>query len=153
MNSMTHQTLDLAATLRSRGHKLTPQRQIILDTLCEMGGHVTVAELYARVHSRFPAIDRSTVYRALDFFSELGLVGAAEIGGVAVYEMAPRPGDCGPHHHLVCRQCGDIAHAPNAAFEAFAARLRAEFGFAADMDNLTIQGLCRECGAPGEERN
>lgn len=142
---MSHTTLDLAAVLHESGHKLTPQRQIILDTLCEMGGHVTVAELYERVHGRFPAIDRSTVYRALDFFVALGLVRAAEIGGAAVYEIAGQSAH-GPHHHLVCRGCGDIDHVPDDAFAAFAARLRDDYGFAADVDNLTIPGLCRECG-------
>jgi Fe2+ or Zn2+ uptake regulation protein len=140
---MSHQTLDLAAALRDRGHKLTLQRQIILDALCEMGGHVTVAELYERVHGRFPAIDRSTVYRALDFFSELGLVGAAKMGGATVYEITTERG--GPHHHLVCRDCGHIDHAPGDLFNEFAARLSEAYGFAADVENLTIQGLCREC--------
>ena len=146
---MTHQSTDLPALVRAGGHRMTAQRQIILDTLCEMGGHVTVAELYERVRGRYPAIDRSTVYRALDFFVGLGLVGAAEIGGAAVYEIAGRD-DHGPHHHLVCRVCGEIGHVPDAAFAAFAARLRADYGFAADLDNLTISGLCRECsGAVG----
>ena len=145
---MTHTTLDLAAVVHRGGHKLTPQRQIILDTLCEMGGHVTVAELYERVHGRYPAIDRSTVYRALDFFAGLGLVGASTIGGVAVYEIAAGEGATGcAHHHLVCRTCGDIDHVPDDAFAAFAARLLDDYGFAADVDNLTIPGLCRECGA------
>ena len=84
---MSHTTLDLAAALHNRGARLTPQRQIILDALCALGGHVTVAELYERVHADFPAIDRSTVYRALAFFVELGLVAAAEMGGATVYEI------------------------------------------------------------------
>jgi Fe2+ or Zn2+ uptake regulation protein len=108
-----------------------------------MGGHVTVAALYERVHGRFPAIDRSTVYRALDFFSELGLVRSAEIGGAAVYEMAANHN--GPHHHLVCRACGHIDHVPGMIFDEFAAKLQADFGFAAEVDNLTVQGLCRDC--------
>ncbi len=145
---MTHQSTDLPTLLRARGHRLTPQRQIILDTLCEMGGHVTVAELYERVHGRYPAIDRSTVYRALDFFVGLGLVGAAEIGGATVYEIAGNEDTPGcAHPHLVCRVCGDIDHVPDTAFAAFAARLRADYGFAADLTNLTIPGLCGECSA------
>lgn len=142
---MSHNTLDLARTLHQSGHRLTPQRQIILDTLCETGGHVTVAELYERVHGRFPAIDRSTVYRALDFFGALGLVSAAGIGGATVYEVAGQ-GEHGRHHHLVCRDCGDIGHVPDDLFDDFAARLRDDYGFVADADSLTISGLCRDCG-------
>ncbi len=142
-----HNTRDLAATLHQSGHKLPPPRQIILDTLCEMGGHVTVAGLYERVHGRYPAIDRSTVYRALDFFGGLGLVVAAEIGGVAVYEIAGDDGSGCPHHHLVCQACGHIDHAPGDAFDEFALRLKIAYGFAADTSRLTIEGLCRECNA------
>jgi Fe2+ or Zn2+ uptake regulation protein len=146
---MSHTDFDLTAVFRQRGHRLTPQRQIILDALCATGGHVTVAELYERVHAQFPAIDRSTVYRALDFFGELGLVSSAVIGGVTVYEIAPQEGGC-DHHHLVCRDCGDVAHVPESAFAALAERLRAEYGFVAELDNLTIHGRCRECAASGE---
>jgi len=143
---MSHTTLNLATLAHAHGARLTPQRQIILDTLCEMGGHVTVAALYERVHGRYPAIDRSTVYRALDFFGALGLVTAADVGGAAVYELAADH-DGRPHHHLVCTDCGHIDHAPNDAFDALAARLRAAYGFAADIDNLTIPGRCRECNS------
>lgn len=143
---MTHTSLDLAAALHDRGARLTPQRQIILDTLCALGGHVTVAELYERVAADFPAIDRSTVYRALAFFVELGLVAAADIGGATVYEIAPRQGEC-DHHHLVCRDCGGVLHVPGAPFDALAAQLSAAHGFAADLSRLTIHGRCRECAA------
>lgn len=141
---MSHTTLDFPAIIRAGGHRLTPQRHIILDTLCEMGGHVTVAELYERVSRNHPAIDRSTVYRALDFFRELGLVCVAEVGGVARFEIAP-DGRGGAHRHLVCRDCGHIDHAPDGAFADLAARLLSQYGFAADVDQLTIQGVCKEC--------
>ena len=141
---MSHQHLNLPTLLRRQGHRLTPQRQIILDALCDMGGHVTVAELYERVHAGFPAIDRSTVYRALDFFGELGLVRSAEVGGAAVFEMA-LPGLAPAHHHLVCRDCGGVAHAPGELFADLEARLAADYGFAADLSGLTIPGRCRDC--------
>ena len=143
---MSHTTLDLAAALHDRGARLTPQRQIILDALCALGGHVTVAELYERVRADYPAIDRSTVYRALAFFVELGLVAAADIGGATVYEIAPRQGEC-DHHHLVCRHCGGVLHVPGVAFDALAAQLAADHGFAADLSALTVHGRCRECAA------
>ena len=76
-------------------------------------------------------------------FRELGLVSAAEIGGAAVYEISAAAHPA--HNHLVCRDCGDIDHVPADLFDDFAARLRDRFGFRADMDSLTISGLCREC--------
>ncbi|MBP6786166.1 MAG: transcriptional repressor [Candidatus Promineofilum sp.] len=147
---MTHDTHDIAATIRAHGHRLTLQRQIILDTLCEMGGHVTVAELYEQVGSRYPAIDRSTLYRALDFFGQLGLVRATDVGGTAVYEMANLSDANGhAHHHLICRNCGFIDHVSGEAFNEFAGHLRDHFGFVAEVDSLTVYGVCRECNSAG----
>ena len=143
---MSHTAFDLSTLLHDRGARLTPQRQIILDALCALGGHVTVAELYERVHAGYPAIDRSTVYRALAFFVELGLVAAAEMGGATVYEIAPREGQCA-HHHLVCHDCGGVLHVDGAPFDALAVALAADHGFAADLGSLTIHGRCHECAA------
>ena len=145
---MSHTTFDLPTALRARGHRLTPQRQIILDALCATGGHVTVADLYARVHADFPAIDRSTIYRALSFFVELGLVCSAEVGGATVYEIAPHAEAA--HYHLVCDDCGAVVHVPGAAFDALAVWLAADCGFTADLSGLTISGRCRECDRDAE---
>jgi Fe2+ or Zn2+ uptake regulation protein len=142
---MSHDAIDLPTLVRERGARLTPQRQIILDTLCALGGHVTVAEVYEQVHGRFPAIDRSTVYRALAFFDELGLVVASEAGGVAVYEIAPA--GSAAHQHLICRDCGGVEHVHGAVFDDLARQLARTYGFVADLDRLTIEGLCRDCAA------
>ena len=44
----------------------TPQKGIILDTLCRMRSHPTAGELYEEIHRLYPSISRSTVYRALE---------------------------------------------------------------------------------------
>ncbi len=50
-----------------------------------------------------PTIDRSSLYRTLKLFVELGLVVSAETAnGETIYEI-PKPHR---HHHLICRQCG-----------------------------------------------
>jgi Fur family transcriptional regulator, ferric uptake regulator len=140
---MSHEAIDLNALVREHGARLTPQRQIVLDTLCALGGHVSVAELFEDVHGRYPAIDRSTIYRALAFFAEMKLVVASDVGGVAVYEIAAN-GSAG-HAHLVCRHCGEMQHVAGDALDRLAGRLADEYGFAADLDQLTIDGLCRDC--------
>ena len=52
----------------------TPQKGIILDTLCRMGSHPTAGELYEEIHRSHPSISRSTVYRVLGQMEEDGLV-------------------------------------------------------------------------------
>jgi Fur family ferric uptake transcriptional regulator len=68
-------------------------------------------------------------------------VAKADIGGRTIFEVV---GDS-PHHHLVCRQCEHVASLEDRYFEALAAHLLEEYGFAADLSHLAITGLCAEC--------
>ena len=78
---MSHNTIDYVQQIRERGYRMTPQRQIVLDTVCAHGGHATASQIYDSVNDQQPAINRATVYRILDFFCELQLVAKADIGG------------------------------------------------------------------------
>src|SRR5437764_12187411 len=99
---MTHHTFDYATLMRERGFRVTPQRQLILDAICESGGHTTPEEIYEWVHAKAPAVNLATIYRTVAFLSELHLVTELHMGGKTYYEIA---GEI-PHHHLVCRVCG-----------------------------------------------
>lgn len=138
---MSHNTIDYVQQIRARGYRMTPQRQIVLDTVCAHGGHATASEVYESVNAQQPAINRATVYRILDFLCEMHLVAKADIGGQTVFELV---GDS-PHHHLVCRQCQQVASLGDYHFEALAAHLLAEHDFEADLSHLAITGLCAEC--------
>lgn len=101
---MSHFDIDYVSIIHNAGHRVTPQRLTILDTVCEGDGHTTMGEIYARARLVDQSIDRSTVYRTLKFFLELGLVVSADMGdGETYYEIAK------PHHHLVlfgvCGEC------------------------------------------------
>ncbi len=142
---MTHTTDDYAGRLRRQGYRLTPQRRLILDTLCALGGHVTIGALYDEVHRRAPTIDRATVYRTLHFFTGLQLVVSAEIEGQTVYEIAPPT----PHHHLVCQACGAVEGLADHHFEALAHHVLHEHGFELTLTHLTLPGLCHSCRPAG----
>lgn len=145
---MTHQHANYAAVMRARGFRVTPQRQLILDAICEGGGHTTPDEIYARVRAKSPAINRATVYRTLGFLCELRLVVAMQVGGHMVYEIA---GDA-PHHHLVCHRCNDIKEIGHHTLKALFAKIEREQQFRVDMDHLALFGLCKECRAAGRRR-
>jgi Fe2+ or Zn2+ uptake regulation protein len=138
---MTHQNLDYAAQLRDNGYRLTPQREIILNSLCQFGRHVSIAELYETVYEFMPVIDRATVYRTLHLFEELRLVVSAEINGQTVYEVASAT----PHHHLVCRKCGDVSDLDHTHFDTLALHLRVEHQFEPDFNHMTTYGICGNC--------
>jgi Fur family ferric uptake transcriptional regulator len=144
---MTHDPHEFAGLLRKHGFRVTPQRQLILEAIVEAGGHSSAEEIHARVEARIPGVNPATVYRTLHFYSELGLVVGAEIGGRMVYELA----DDEPHHHLVCRNCDHVFQIDHGAIEALFKRIEEEQDFTVEMNHLALRGVCSACrdeGAP-----
>lgn len=138
---MTHNISDYAERIRALGFRLTPQRQMVLDAICELGGHVTPEAIYEWVRTKSPAVNRATVYRNLDFLCEVRLVVAAHIGRQTVYEIAGER----PHHHLICRACDTVIQLDGEIVTAFFAQIERRQHFAVDMDHLTLFGLCPNC--------
>lgn len=139
---MTHQELQWETVLRKAGHRATRQRGLILDAVCAGGGHTTLGAIYARAHRRDPALDRSTVYRALKVFIETDLVVAADTGdGETTYEIK-RPE---PHHHLVCRACGWEHEIDASVLAGMVAEIDRRHGFAVVTDHLVLFGSCARC--------
>lgn len=149
---MTHANPNYIRIIHERGFRVTPQRQIIFDAICESGGHTTIDEIYQRVCTRAPTINLATVYRTVDFFCKLKLVVAADVGcGHTVYEVAGET----PHHHLVCRNCGVVLSLNHETARAFFDEIGREYNFTVDMGHLALFGLCQMCqeAAQGDRKD
>lgn len=135
-------TIDFPAILRTAGLRVTPGRLCILGALARESQPVTVEQLGARIGQ---ALNHVTLYRALEAFTEAGIVSRVDLGHEhAHFELIPgRP----HHHHAVCTDCGYVEdvimpHAPSP--ESIAAR-RAK-GFARiNRHALEFFGQCRAC--------
>jgi Fur family transcriptional regulator, ferric uptake regulator len=139
---MTHDSIRWEERLWQAGHRVTRQRSVILDAVCASGGHTSLSEIYLRVRKVDPTIDRSTVYRALRLYVELGVVLLAETGGnETLYEVA-RPD---PHHHLICKICGEQWDIGSSALESMFNHVEHEHGFSVHTDHLVLFGYCRNC--------
>ena len=89
-----------ADTLKKFGHRLTPQRLMILTAVRHAGAHVTASDVVAEVKESYPYIDISTVYRTLGALKQLRLVSETDMdGGESSYEWIERQS----HHPLLCR--------------------------------------------------
>jgi len=128
--------------LRESGHRLTPQRLLILSALRHTGGHLTAAQIYDNVRETYALIDVSTVYRTLSALKDLRLVSETNMtGGEAVYEWL----DHTRHHHLVCRECRGLTLLDHEMMEGLRERIMADHSFSADIDHFAIVGLCKGC--------
>jgi Fur family ferric uptake transcriptional regulator len=141
--SMAHDEIEVAKLLQARGLRVTRQRLLILDAVCETHGHATLAEILQRVKDADAQIDRSTVHRTLAVFCELGIVsGNATATTDTVYEVAAAV----PHHHLVCTVCRREIAVPHGAMRSVFDRLRDEYGFTVGAKHLMLDGVCADCG-------
>jgi Fe2+ or Zn2+ uptake regulation protein len=133
--------LMLSRVLRERGQRVTPQRLAIARTVRELDRHTTAETVFARVSEQMPGVSLPTVYATLELLEELRLVRRVPTeAGTAVYD--PRTED---HHHLVCRECGEImdVDAPVDRVELLAAAQT--LGFAADDAQVVVRGVCARC--------
>jgi len=135
---------EAAEALRRAGHKVTPQRMLILRAIRHAKGHISAAQITEQVREAYPFVDVSTVYRTLDVLRRMRMVTMTDMGGAdAVFEWAPEE----PHHHLICSSCGHISQVEHHYFDSLATQLEADYGFAPDLHHFAIFGLCRECRA------
>lgn len=139
---MSHDGMQWEQLLWAAGHRVTPQRSLVLDAVCSANGHTTLGEVYAFVRQRNTRIDRSTVYRALHLFTDLGIVLSADHGnGETSYEIRKPE----PHHHLLCRQCHRAQEITGAALQGMFDEISRTHGFHVHMDHLVLFGLCADC--------
>lgn len=134
---------EVAATLRESGHKMTPQRLLILSTLRHSRGHLTASQIHEKVREHYPFVDISTVYRTLNVLKDLRLVAETDMGtGDGTYEWVEGRAR---HHHLICRSCGDVVSLDDAYLKRLAADVEEHYGFRADVDHFAIFGMCQRC--------
>lgn len=132
---------ELAHLLRDRGLRLTPQRQMVLDAVRQLG-HATPEQVHAAVRDVAPGVNITTIYRTLELLEELGLVTHVHLShGAPTYHGVGEE----QHVHLVCRNCGHVAELDQDELAPLAARLREERGFQMDIGHVALFGLCKGC--------
>ncbi len=134
---------DWQERLRAGGHRLTPQRELVLRAV-EKLGHATPDEVYAEVRTTSESINLSTVYRTLELLDELGLIRHAHLTDRAPTYHSARGHE---HAHFVCRSCRKVTSISRDDIEAALGPLAAAHDFEPDYGHLTVFGTCADCRA------
>ena len=138
---MSASAQDWQQRLRASGHRLTPQRELVLAAV-EKLGHATPDEVYAEVRTHSQSINLSTVYRTLELLNDLGLIRHAHLTDRApTYHSATDH----EHAHLVCRNCKRTISVGRVEMEAALGPLAASYDFSPDYGHLTVFGTCADC--------
>jgi Fur family ferric uptake transcriptional regulator len=129
-------------TLQENGHRLTPQRMLVIEALHNSDKHISAEEIYRQLHDRYPYANISTVYRTLELLRKLDLVTETDFGeGRVRYHVA----DKGHHHHLVCHGCGKIIDLDESVLYPLKGTVLQKYGFDADLKHVAISGECSAC--------
>jgi len=130
----------LEALCRQRGVPLTIQRRTILEEVAGRDNHPTADMVFEAVQQRLPNVSRTTVYRTLETFVELGLIRRVHQTGTP----ARFDGRTCRHHHLLCHQCGRMIDLEAAEFDPLPLPKRPH-GFRIDDYMIQVVGVCADC--------
>jgi Fur family transcriptional regulator, ferric uptake regulator len=142
---MGDESTAVAAMLRERGYRITPQREAILHEVLRSRGHITPQDVTRRVQRRMPAVNPSTVYRTLAMLEDVGVVRHSHLERGAEYHRA----DEVEHVHLTCSRCGAEDDLSMAEAESLKRLLQEHRGFQPDLTHFAISGLCASCRRKG----
>jgi Fur family zinc uptake transcriptional regulator len=137
-----------------RGVQLTPLRRDVLRLVLEAEAPIGAYALLDQLKASRARAAPPTVYRALDFLLEQGLIHRLErlnafMGCAEALDGHAHDHDHAhehPHQFLICRGCGMTREISDHAVAEAIAAAAARGGFSAARATVEIEGFCTQCG-------
>jgi Fur family peroxide stress response transcriptional regulator len=144
----------LERVCRSRGLPLTIQRRVVFEAIVKRNDHPTADQILEQIKDRVPDISRTTIYRILDTFVQLGLI-TKICHPSAVARFEPK---LHQHHHLICMHCEQIIDLENERLNTVAFPDVRRQDFQITDYHIHFRGICSACqsktaGAGNSPRN
>lgn len=136
--------LEVAEALcAERGRRLTPIRRKVLELLLRQDRSLKAYELLEEMRSVHPGAAPPTVYRALDFLVEEGLI--HRLDAVNAWS-ACHHAEGEPHDLLVvCTCCGTVAELSDPEINRLLAQRISHTGYVLATHETEIRALCPQC--------
>jgi Fur family transcriptional regulator, ferric uptake regulator len=129
--------------LAHRKHRITSQRQAIVDTVFSTDQHFTAEQLLEWSRRRDKSVSRATVYRTLPLLTESGLVREMDFGkDYKFYD--PNYAEHPNHNHIICNDCEKIVEFESDKIEKLEGEISRRLGFSIKTQRLQITGSCEE---------
>ena len=133
--------------LRANKLKVTPHRELILETFLDHEGHLSVEDISRTVKKLDPHIGYTTVYRTMKLLTDCGLAREVDLSdGITRYEHLFNHQH---HDHLICMECGASIEFFDADIEEVQDSASEHLGFKVLDHRLQIYGLCEHCQEAG----
>ncbi|NCW56473.1 MAG: transcriptional repressor [Gammaproteobacteria bacterium] len=126
-----------------RGLKLTPVRRRFVALLGELGEDVVGADRRMCAPDDLENAAPPTVYRALEFLIDAGLV--HRIDSINAFIGCDEPARAHVAQFLVCRKCHRVVEIDDPGINRLLAEKSLAAGFRIEPTSLEIKGLCGEC--------
>ena len=138
---------DLKQKLQERQHKMTPQRQTVLQVFFNRAGeHLSAEDVHGILRNDGSEIGLATVYRSLELLSELGILQKMDFGdGRSRYELNETDPQQHQHHHLICLGCGSVKEFADDLLEPLEQDVSKKSGFQIVDHQVKFYGYCQEC--------
>jgi len=133
------------ALCAGRGARLTGLRRQVLELVWQSHGPIGAYDLLERLRGLRTGAAPPTVYRALDFLIEQGLV--HRIARLNAFVGCDHPDAPHQGQFLICTACGTAAELVEPEIARAIDRRAAALGFRVDTRTVEVTGLCPRCRA------
>ncbi|MEG2573436.1 MAG: Fur family transcriptional regulator [Bacteroides sp.] len=128
--------------LKANGHRKTPERYVILDTIYSIQGHFDIDMLYELMMNQEKfRVSRATLYNTIILLMDAKLVIKHQFGNSSQYEKSF---NIETHHHQICTQCGKVTEIQNDDLKTAIAGTKL-CKFQMSHYSLYIYGICSKC--------
>lgn len=131
------------ALCRERGVRLTPQRRTVLELVCEAERPMSAYDILDLMRASVSNPAPPTVYRALDFLLEQGLVHKLE--SIHAFVGCSHPDHPHSSQFLICADCGDVNELEDPAIARSLRLAESASGFAPKRRVVELIGTCARC--------
>ncbi len=144
------QALDRAEALcLARQVRLTEQRRKVLRLVWQSDRPLGAYDILAAIRQQQPKAAPPTVYRALDFLLEQGLIHKLET--LHAYVGCPHPEQPHAGQFLICNQCGDVTELEDRSISDSLGDAARASGFQLEQRVVELSGTCADCAQEGQE--
>lgn len=132
------------AICRAKGQRLTPLRRQVLETLLASHHPLGAYEVIEGIAARHKRPAPMTVYRALDFLREVGLVHRIESRN-AFLACVHKHAEHATTVFFICEKCGEAGEAVLAGVGRSLETHARNAGFTPHAAVVEVSGICKNC--------